>query len=126
MAFFGTYTLTTVDNITNGSNGLPVILSDIGHKLVIHGDGETLQRSTTFNTPEFRIFQIGAGADVTVDWSLGQMAPVTEPFDAFGGGIYNGGTLTVTNSTISGNSVATDGLGGGIFNTGTLTIWIAP
>ena len=27
LAFFGTYTLTTVDNITNGSNGLPVILA---------------------------------------------------------------------------------------------------
>jgi hypothetical protein len=40
-----------------------------------------------------------------------------------GGGIDNSGTLTVTNSTISGNSA--DGNfsdGGGIFNTGTLTV----
>jgi len=37
-----------------------------------------------------------------------------------GGGIYNTGTLTVTNSTISGN--ATDRWGGGIYNTGTLTV----
>jgi hypothetical protein len=37
-----------------------------------------------------------------------------------GGGIYsNGGTLTLTNSTVSGN-VGTDG--GGIFNDGTLTL----
>ena len=67
LATNGTYTLTAVDNSTNGPNGLPVILSDIGHKLVIHGNGATLQRSTTVNTPEFRLIQIGAGADVTVD-----------------------------------------------------------
>jgi predicted outer membrane repeat protein len=35
-----------------------------------------------------------------------------------GGGIYNSGTLTVTNSTFSGNSAVTSG--GGIYNTGTL------
>ena len=35
----------------------------------------------------------------------------------FGGGIYNGGTLTVTNSTLSGNSAGTGaGAGGGIWN----------
>lgn len=33
-----------------------------------------------------------------------------------GGGIYNGGTITITNSTISGNNVIR-GSGGGIFNT---------
>ena len=39
----------------------------------------------------------------------------------FGGGILNsnGGTLTITNSTLSGNAA---GFGGGTFNTGTLTI----
>lgn len=36
-----------------------------------------------------------------------------------GGGIINDGTLTLTNSTLSGNTSA---LGGGIFNSGTLTI----
>ncbi len=38
-----------------------------------------------------------------------------------GGGIYNAGTLTVTNSTLSGNSALTAG-GGGIENGGTLTV----
>ena len=37
----------------------------------------------------------------------------------FGGGIHNSGMLTVTNSTISGN---TAGYGGGIYSTGTLTM----
>jgi hypothetical protein len=35
------------------------------------------------------------------------------------GGLYNGGTLTVSNSTLSGNSA---GYGGGIDNSGTLTV----
>jgi hypothetical protein len=37
----------------------------------------------------------------------------------YGGGIYNIGTLTVTHSTLSGNSAPR---GGGIWNTGTLTV----
>lgn len=44
-----------------------------------------------------------------------------------GGGIYNLGTLAITNTTVSGNSsndsvAAMGGLGGGIYNAGTLTI----
>ena len=44
-----------------------------------------------------------------------------------GGGIYNVGTLTITNTSISGNSsndsvTAAAGLGGGIYNAGTLTV----
>jgi len=44
---------------------------------------------------------------------------------AFGGGIYNQGTLTVTNSTISGNLAADSwgyAYGGAIYNSGTLAI----
>ena len=36
-----------------------------------------------------------------------------------GGGVYNGGTLTVTDSTVSDNTATY--YGGGIFNNGTLT-----
>jgi hypothetical protein len=41
-----------------------------------------------------------------------------------GGGISNGGTLTLNNCTVSGNSADTDygGIGGGIYNDGTLTL----
>ena len=47
----------------------------------------------------------------------------TSPFVGadLGGGIYNNGTLTVTNSTFSGNS-ALSGSGGGIFSYGLLTV----
>ena len=41
---------------------------------------------------------------------------------ADGGGIYNTGTLTVQNSTLSGNTTGGNGSGGGIYNTGTLTV----
>ena len=43
----------------------------------------------------------------------------TQNIAGAGGGIYNTGTLEVSNSTISDNGA---GLGGGIYNTGTLTV----
>src|SRR5204863_426442 len=101
----------------------PVILSDTGHTLVIHGNGATLERSTAGGTPPFRIFQIGAGADVTI--SALTIRNGIANFSV-GGGIFNNhATLTVSNSTISGNSATVNG--GGIFNDGftgsaTLTI----
>ena len=39
-----------------------------------------------------------------------------------GGGVHNSGTLTITSSTVSGNSAAGNGFGGGVFNSGTLTL----
>jgi CSLREA domain-containing protein len=39
-----------------------------------------------------------------------------------GGGVYNGGTLTVTNSTFYGNSAGAVAVGGAIYNGGTLTV----
>src|SRR5689334_5387729 len=43
LAANGNYTLTAVNNTVNG---LPIIGSDTSHKLVIEGNGATLQRST--------------------------------------------------------------------------------
>jgi CSLREA domain-containing protein len=119
LATNGTYTLTAVNN---GTNGLPVIGSDTAHKLVIHGNGATLQRSTAGGTPAFRIFYIGTGADVAIS---GLKITNGSASGDLGGGIYNDhAMLTVTNSTVSGNSA---GFGGGIYNDGysgsaTLTI----
>ncbi len=39
-----------------------------------------------------------------------------------GAGIFNNGTLSLTNCTVSGNSVGTGGAGGGIFNNGTVDL----
>jgi hypothetical protein len=44
-----------------------------------------------------------------------------EPFDGYGGGVLNFGTLTVSGCTLSGNSATAVG-GGGIDNAGTLTV----
>ena len=114
-----TFTLTAVDN---GQNGLPVILSDTGHTLVIHGNGATLQRSTAVGTPTFRIFQIDTDADVTIDG----LTITNGNGGGNGGGIFNGGTLTISNSTISSNSATGfifGGEGGGIYNDhATLTV----
>lgn len=41
---------------------------------------------------------------------------------AGGGGIYNAGKLTISKSTISGNTSVENGYGGGIMNSGTLTV----
>ena len=112
LATNSTYTLTVINNDTNG---LPVIGSDGGHKLVIHGNGATLQRSTAGGTPAFRIFQIGTGAGVTID-RLTIMNGNQNVSGGEGGGIDNNhATLTITNSTLSGNSATT---GGGILNSG--------
>jgi hypothetical protein len=45
--------------------------------------------------------------------------------DLGAGGIFNGGTMTLSKSTLWGNSASggsTDGFGGGIFNNGTMTV----
>ena len=64
LAAGGTYTLTTIDNSANGANGLPVIINDAaGLDLTINGNGATIQRNAEPGAPEFRILQIGNGAE---------------------------------------------------------------
>ena len=56
----------------------------------------------------------------------GSAGPFVYPASGGGGGIYNYGTLTVQNCTVSGNSATlsngASGGGGGIYNAGTLTV----
>ena len=61
------------------------------------------------------VITVNAGVFATIFGVTIQNGSATD-----GGGIYNSGTLTATNDTISGNSVA-NGNGGGIYNSGTLT-----
>src|SRR6516164_3824850 len=51
-----TFTLTAVDNTTDGATGLPVIAAN--DTLTIVGNGDTLQRSTASVTPAFRLFDV--------------------------------------------------------------------
>ena len=80
-----------------------------------------MARTSDPSTPEFRIFNVTAGAEVAISGltiSGGRVAAEN------GGGIANSGTLTVTSSTLNGNAVGGFGgsRGGGIANSGTLTV----
>jgi hypothetical protein len=59
----GTYLLTNIDNVTNGPNGLPSIVTPI--KIESGEEGATLARAA--DAPEFRFFNIGSAGDLTLD-----------------------------------------------------------
>ncbi len=68
-------------------------------------------------SPEFRIFNIAAGNTVVLDGlTISNGSAASE-----GGGIFNAGTLTVVDSTVTGNASTAGNGGGGIANRGTLT-----
>jgi hypothetical protein len=125
----GTYTLTTVDNNTDGPNGLPSITS----ALVITGAGATttiIERAPNtppLDTPELRLLHVAATGRLTLarltlqGGFLGFHFPFPSP--EHGGGILNRGTLTLTNCSLTDNDAEFyDGRGGGIYNTGTVSI----
>jgi len=91
-------------------------LPDLTSNIIFNGPGAsnlTVRRDTGGN---YRICKVSITATVTISGlriSNGRVA------DDHGGGIYNVGTLTLTNSTVNGSNAY---LGGGIYNTGTLTL----
>lgn len=110
-------TLTAVDNTIDGPNGLPSVTA--AETLTINGMGNTLSRSAT--APNFRLLRVALGADLEINETTlsGGRADtgsvvVLQPADS-GGAIFNRGTVTVNNSTISGNSALNDG--GAIYST---------
>ncbi len=105
----GTYTLTAVDNDTDGAgNGLPLITSTI----TMRGAGANrtvLARAAS--APEFRIIDVHAPGVLMLDGlTLSGGGGVF-----FFAGIFNAGTLTLLNSGVSNTS-------GAIANAGTLTL----
>jgi hypothetical protein len=109
------YTLTAANNSDPilGDNGLPVITKT----LTIKGNGATITRAQ--GAPKFRIFQVAHnGGDLTIsDLTVdnGDTSGSETDFKAgVGGGIFNLGTLKVTNSTFSRNHASFGG--GGIDN----------
>ena len=115
------------DDIINfsvtGTINLTGALPDLSSNIQIQGPGAaglTVRRDTG---GDYRIFTVTGGPTVVLDGltiSNGHVG--ASYFNAFGGGVYNapGGSLTVTNCTLSGNSA---GYGGGIDNcSGTLTV----
>jgi hypothetical protein len=104
--------ITTID-LTSGE-----LLVD--RDLTISGPGAnllTVKRSTAPGTPDFHIFHVAPDLFVTISGLA--IRNGSTPSLTNGGGIYNGGTLTITGCTISDNLAAGGTLGGGaIYNNG--------
>src|SRR5262245_45703199 len=87
-----TFTLTAVDNTTDGANGLPVIAT--GENLTIIGNGSVIERSTAVGTWAFRLFDVAAGAALTCEnLTLRGGRAIGWREAAQGGGIRNAGAL---------------------------------
>jgi hypothetical protein len=114
----GTYTLTTVDNTTDGFNGLPSVTS----ALTIRGATATttiIERpaSAPGSAPAFRLVHVTASGNLTLDRVTlrGGQAEGVGAGSRRGGGLFNqGGTVTLTQSTVAGNGAAEGGGGSAI------------
>jgi hypothetical protein len=105
-------------NFDSSLNGQTITLTSgellINKNLTITGPGANLLAIN--GNAAGRVFDITSGINVTISGLT-----ITNGNAGVGGGILNGATLTITNSTLSGNSASN--AGGGIFNSGTtLTI----
>ncbi len=93
-----------------------------GHLVCVLGASVTISGLTFENTKTAGGLIVNNGGTLTLNNST-VSGNTASGSNILGGGILNQGTLTLTNSTVSGNT-ATDAnvLGGGIFNGGTLTL----
>lgn len=98
-----------VTGTINLSNPLPVLTNSV----TITGPGADLVSVRRDTGGFYRIFTVSPGATVDIS-GLTLVNGVAPPSIGLGGGIYNDGTLTISNCTLSGNSAA-DG-GAGIYN----------
>ena len=107
LATGSTYTISDVNNTTDGNNGLPSVTSVI----LIEGNSSIIERSSISGTPDLRLFHIAATGNLTIRNATlrnGQFSTTT------GGAMsYNRGTLTIDNSLVTNNSTAS-GIGGAI------------
>ncbi|MCA9195597.1 MAG: hypothetical protein KDB03_27685, partial [Planctomycetales bacterium] len=109
-------TLSGAIDVSPANGGQGVI--SINKSLLIQvafGNSIIVQGGTTTSDSNSQVFSISTGVTVTLDHLT-----IAYGFAALGGGIANQGTLTLSNSTLSGNSSSSKG--GGIYNKGTLTI----
>ncbi len=104
--FAADYTIHLSSQLSISQN---LTITGSGHSITISGD------SDSNGSCDVRVFYIDpASGTVTLDHLT-----ITRGYDSNGGGIYNTGSLAVTNSTFSGNISSN---GGGIYNTGWLTV----
>ena len=124
-----TYTLFdfAASSVVFGQSGLPAITSTID----IKGNGATIQRSATLfsgndrcdslPTDSFRLFFVDTTGVLTLEnLRLRNGCASFEDFTGAGGAIFNRGSVTLLESTISANTARSSG--GGIHNDGTLEL----
>ncbi len=116
----------SVDGGAFAGNGLPPITGANG-AITIEGGDFTIERDPGA-TDRFRLFLIEAAGDLTLNQVTLTGGRVSDPFaESLGGAIFNSGSLTLTSSTVSGNTAsAVDpypfAYGGGLYNLGATTI----
>jgi CSLREA domain-containing protein len=105
-----TYLLTLVNELT------------INGDLTISGSGAstTIIDGSKSVRPDSGVLVVVPGITVSISGVTIRNGVRGTSGDTGGGGIFNSGTLTLSNGMVSGNT--TLGLGGGIFNSGTLTL----
>jgi CSLREA domain-containing protein len=121
----GTDTISFADNYTitlsPGLGQLPVVTSP----MTVNGKGAAqtvIQAHAAPDTATMRVFHVESGSSLTLNALTvrhGRCNGHCSITQDLGGGILNGGTLTVTNSVVSGNWA---NFGGGIFNLDTLIV----
>jgi len=133
-----TFDLTSVNNTTDGANGLPVIGGAKAVDLTILGNGDTIERIVAIysgrsgkkkaDIPDFRLFDVAAGASLTLDhvtlkdgmgtggavYSHGSVivsySTCYNTYTTPGGDIYSaGGTLAVSNSSLASGIINVSG-----------------
>lgn len=130
-----TFSLTEVNNRTNGPTGTPVIAA--GEDLTILGNGATIERNAVVGVPAFRLFDVAVGASLTLQ-NLTLQGGLASGYHqaASGGAVFNQGTLelagvTVRNNVANGSDSflswagvipAGEAAGGGIYSRGALTM----
>ena len=120
----GADTITFADDytITLNGNQLTVITSTIA--IIGNGPANTiLQANAAPDTATYRVFEVGSAGNLTLDNVTvrhGRCAGACPTQVNNGSGIYNAGTLAVSNSSIISNTSSVNG--GGIFNIGILTV----
>ncbi|NDJ62199.1 MAG: DUF11 domain-containing protein, partial [Chloroflexi bacterium] len=131
----------TAPEMPGGENALPIIDTEI----TINGNGAELLRSMTGGTPNFRIFTVASGGNLTLDNVAVNNGLVTGDGGAVnvqaggtltaqggalfndnaannGGAIASSGTLTLANVSLNSNQATTNG--GGLYRAGTSTTTI--
>jgi len=126
----GIYSLTAINNMTDGPNGLPSITSTLtitGAELegVVRaaenelpplpiGITTVIERNALGSPPPFRLFHVAAGGVLTLE-----VLTLRGGDGSLGGGLLNLGTLTIRDSTLVGNRAQ---VAGALFNNGTFTM----